>query len=333
MHKLSKGQKQLETLIATLMLVFAATIEVATQSTDVSFPTAVVVNEIDGRILPRDIGDARLTRHFYIFTGTPGDLVVTVESKNLNGDVDVFATGMRPLAKITLYAGADSSTATKSIYLRRQESLILRVEARSMNDAEGTYRIRFDGAFAPASGEMIAQSENNRLTVPVVSSKQPSGRRVTSVGGTVEADSNEAKTNEVIETKDKESSSSASASVAVAESEPKPSPPVETITTPRPVVVRATRTRPRRPRPGRVRGDSLPRRSAPATKPVPSPTPPIPTISTRLIIETRDGERLEREMSTVRRITVENGQLIIVMKDGKSQKQSMTNVLRMAIEP
>ncbi len=330
MHKLSKGQKQLETLIATLMLVLAATIEVATQSTDVSFPTAVAANEIDGRILPRDIGDARPTRHFYIFTGTPGDLVVTVESKNLNGDVDVFAAGMRPLTKITLYAGVDSSTATKSIYLRRQERLILRVEARSMNDAEGTYRIRFDGAFAPASSEMIAQSENNRLTVPVVSSKQPSGRRVTSVGGTVEADSNEAKTNDVIETK--ESFSSASASVAVAKSEPKPSPPVKTITTPQPVVVRATRTRPRRPRPGRVRGDSLPRKSAPATKPVPSPTPPIPTISTRLIIETRDGERLEREMSTVRRITVENGQLIIVMKDGKSQKQSMTNVLRMAIE-
>jgi hypothetical protein len=42
---------------------------------------------------------------------------------------------------------------------------------------------------------------------------------------------------------------------------------------------------------------------------------------------------LERDMSTVRRLTVENGRIVIVTKDGKTERQSMTNVLRMSIEP
>ena len=53
----------------------------------------------------------------------------------------------------------------------------------------------------------------------------------------------------------------------------------------------------------------------------------------RLIIETRDGMKVERYMTTVRRVTVEYGQLIVVMKDGKVERQPMSNVLRMAIEP
>ena len=42
--------------------------------------------------------------------------------------------------------------------------------------------------------------------------------------------------------------------------------------------------------------------------------------------------RIERYMSTVRRVTVENGQIVVVTKDGKVQRQPMTNVVRMAIE-
>jgi argonaute-like protein implicated in RNA metabolism and viral defense len=43
--------------------------------------------------------------------------------------------------------------------------------------------------------------------------------------------------------------------------------------------------------------------------------------------------KVERYMTTVRRVTVEYGQLIVVMKDGKVERQPMSNVLRMAIEP
>lgn len=275
MRKLFQRQKRLATSIAMLLVVLAATVSAAAQSTDVAFPTAVTANEIEGRISPRDIGDARLTRHFYIFIGTPGDLVVTVESKNLNGDVDLFAAGMRPITKITLYAGADSSTATKSVYLRRQEGLILRVEARSMNDGEGSYRIRFDGTFAPASSEMIAQSENNRLAAPVVSSTRASGRRVTSVGGKIEeieaerieAKNSEAKDSEAKASEATESGESASIARAPAPAtDPEPSPPVEPTTTPKPVVIRSTRSRARRPRPTRVRNESPAKKSASALK-------------------------------------------------------------------
>ena len=63
------------------------------------------------------------------------------------------------------------------------------------------------------------------------------------------------------------------------------------------------------------------------------PPPAKPEIGPRLIIETRDGMRVERYMSNVRRVTVERGQIIVVMRDGKVERQPMTNVLRMAIEP
>jgi CRISPR/Cas system-associated endonuclease Cas1 len=38
-------------------------------------------------------------------------------------------------------------------------------------------------------------------------------------------------------------------------------------------------------------------------------------------------------MSTVRRVTVENGQVVVVGKDGKIQRIPLANVLRMSISP
>src|SRR6188474_704979 len=68
------------------------------QSTDIASPTAVRTNEVLGTIAARDIGDPRLTDHFYAFSGRPGDLLITIDSRNINGDVDVFTTsGLRPL--------------------------------------------------------------------------------------------------------------------------------------------------------------------------------------------------------------------------------------------
>ncbi|HEY3026109.1 MAG TPA: hypothetical protein VGJ55_08165, partial [Pyrinomonadaceae bacterium] len=108
------------------------------QSTEQETPTPIRAGDISAAIAVRDLGDPRLTRHFYIFTGTPGDLLISVESKNLNGDVDIFTSiGFRPLAKISLYASEVSAKTTKSIYLRARQDLILRVEARSPNDEAG----------------------------------------------------------------------------------------------------------------------------------------------------------------------------------------------------
>src|SRR5215211_5045073 len=142
-----------------VLILTTATVSFA-QSLDVGAPAPVRANTVTGRIGARDLGDARLTDHFYAFTGTPGDLLITVQSTNLNGDVDVFTAGsLRPLLKLTLYAEI-ATPVTKGIYLRKREDLILRVEARSPNDDEGTYRLFFGGSFEPiVGGADIAEAE------------------------------------------------------------------------------------------------------------------------------------------------------------------------------
>src|SRR5215204_5174376 len=92
-------------------------IAVRAQSTEASVPSPISSRDLTGSISPRDIGDARLTHHYYGFGGNPGDVLITVQSRNLNGDVDVFTAGtLRPLLKFTLYAES-TSPVTKSIYL------------------------------------------------------------------------------------------------------------------------------------------------------------------------------------------------------------------------
>lgn len=130
---------------------------VPAQSNDADFPTPVRESFVEGRIEARDLGDARLTRHFYIFNGAPGDLTVKVESANLEGDVDIFtAEGLRPVLKIGLYSGGGASFINKTAYLKRSAPLILRIEARTPDDQTGTYKITFSGAFAVYGGPDIA---------------------------------------------------------------------------------------------------------------------------------------------------------------------------------
>jgi hypothetical protein len=134
---------------AALWLLCAATVNA--QSIDLNSPTPVVTNEIAGRIAPLDIGDARLTKYFYTFNSVQGDLELTIESSNLDGDIDIYTAGnLRPLTRVTLYAGASSSRVAKTVYIRRGEPLILRVQARTPNDTEGSFRITLGGAFSPA---------------------------------------------------------------------------------------------------------------------------------------------------------------------------------------
>src|SRR5829696_3291388 len=160
-----------------LAFLFLVATSVAAQSLDLNVPAPVRSSSVSGRIVARDLGDARLTDHYFAFTGTPGDLLITVQSTNLNGDVDVFtAGGLRPLLKLTLYAEA-TAPVTKGIYLRKREDLILRVEARSPNDDEGSYRLSFGGAFEPIiGGPDIAETETPGVETP----RTPGTRRVTS---------------------------------------------------------------------------------------------------------------------------------------------------------
>ncbi|HEY9401734.1 MAG TPA: hypothetical protein VIQ24_03500 [Pyrinomonadaceae bacterium] len=188
-----KLQPRTQRLILAATLVMLSSATYLAQSVDLNSPTPVVSNEIAGSIAPLDIGDARSTRFFYTFNGLPGDLELTVESYNLEGDVDIFLAGnLRPLAKVTLYAGASSTRSTKTIYLRRDEPLILRVQARTPNDAEGTYRIRFGGAFRPAARlatEATAPEEStaaNPSPAVAATGANRKVKRVTSVGARID---------------------------------------------------------------------------------------------------------------------------------------------------
>src|SRR2546421_5785071 len=153
------------------------------QSSDQSLPTAVLTNEINGKIAALDVGDPRATRHFYALAANAGDLLVMVDSKNLNGDIDVFtAITFRPLMKTTVYASTQSPEVTKGIYLRAHQILILRVEARTPNDDPGAYHIHFGGTFEPFSGG-IPVAEN---TEPAESpTEKASANRLSSVGATI----------------------------------------------------------------------------------------------------------------------------------------------------
>src|SRR5215211_409167 len=116
--------------VFAIAVILLAVGSVSAQSIDPNAPSPVRSNNVTGRIAARDLGDARLTDHYYSFTGTPGDLLITVNSTNLNGDIDVFTAGtLRPLLKLTLYAEI-GTPVTKGIYLRKREDLILRVEAQ-----------------------------------------------------------------------------------------------------------------------------------------------------------------------------------------------------------
>ena len=292
----------------------------AAQSQDPNAPSPVRSNTVTGRIAARDLGDARLTDYYYAFTGTPGDLLVTVQSGNLNGDIDVFTAGtLRPLLKLTLYAEI-TTPVTKGIYLRRRQDLILRIEARSPNDDEGTYRLFFGGSFEPIiGGPDIAERETPATTETPVAGRKT--KRVSSVGARIEEP--EPPVTEV---------------AAAPRPEPTPEPtPVETPkTAEKPAEAESEKPAParRNPRTRRSTGRRVAVTPPPKRAPTPQPQPePAPEIGPRLVIETNDGTLINRSMSTVRRVTVENGQVVVIGKDGKIDRILLANVVRMSISP
>lgn len=318
------------------------------QSSEATAPTPISAKDLSGSIAARDIGDSRFTHHYYSFSGNVGDVLITVQSKNLNGDVDVFTAGtLRPLLKFTLYAES-SSPITKGIYLRRHEDLILRVEARSPNDDEGSYQIRFGGSFEPIAAPLVAEGDKPETPIELATGSAKKGRRVTSAG---------ARINEPPPPPEE---------VAVVIPTPTPSPEATPAEPAEPAPARPTPTR-------RGRGRAAPRRTpAPqpevttpkettpaeikepekvvtaepeparparrtgkrgARAPAITPVAPEPPSGPRLVLEMLDGTRSERFMSTIRRVTIENNQIVVTGKDGKIARTRMNEVLRMTIEP
>ncbi|HKO44384.1 MAG TPA: hypothetical protein VJU84_13995 [Pyrinomonadaceae bacterium] len=323
------------------------------QSTDINTPWPVTSSETTGRIDPRDLGDARFTDHYYAFTGTPGDLLVTVEGKNLNGDVDVFAvSGLRPLLKFSLYAETETPIA-KSIFLRRREDLIVRVQARTPNDDPGTYLLRFGGAFEPiTSGPLFdaAEAMRSQTGTQDPASTPGTGRRVSSVGARIDEPPAEVAVAPTPEPAPAESPEVAPAETATATPEvTKPAPtrtprgrrqpgrrtptrPPATAKQPEPPETQpeteVTTEAEAKPSPAPRRGGSRPRPTAP-----PATQEPEVESGPRLLIETNDGTLIDRYMSSVRRVTIENGRVLVVGKDGKIDRIPLANIVRMVIAP
>ena len=326
--------------LCVLFVVFFTAASLRAQSIDPNTPAPVRSNTVNGSIAARDLGDARLTDHYYAFTGTPGDLLITVQSRNLNGDIDVFTAGtLRPLLKLTLYA--DSSTpVTKSIYLRRREDLVLRIEARSPNDEEGSYQLVFGGSFEPIiGGPDIA--ENETPTAPKVE-PPTTGRRVSSVGARIEEPARPA--TEVAATPTPEPTPEPTEAKPVESTKPEEARPAEKTQTVRPPRRNTRNQRPapqprswpkstedastaESPKPDQPKVEA-PKAEQPKTEPEPEPE-----IGPRLVIETKDGTLINRPMSGVRRVTVERGQVVVVGRDGKIDRILLADVLRMSIAP
>ena len=355
-------------LIATVLCVVALT--GFAQSSDQSLPTPVLTSEINGTIAPLDLGDARVTRHFYAFDASPGDLIITTDSKNLNGDIDVFtAVTFRPLMKTTMYANTQMPEVTKSIFLRVHQILILRIEARTPSDEAGSYHIRFRGSFEPFSGGIpVAEATESTAESPRSSRGT---KRVSSVGATIAEPPAEAtaKTEPtpapVSEPRAVATGPETENSKTTTEGAKKAEVPKSTTAK---TTARSTPRNSRRRTPARSKPAAQPKESAetsanksetePAkesdtvkketpgggksnaavSKTTATPEQPAqeitpPPTGVRLVIEQKDGTKIDRPMSTVRRVVVEGNVIVIVLKTGRIERVPMSVVTRMAIEP
>jgi hypothetical protein len=341
-----------------LLLLSSNYLSVHAQSLDINSPSPVGTTEVIGRIVARDVGDARFTDHYYSFAGNKGDLLITVVSSNLNGDVDVFTAGtLRPLMKFTVYAES-SSPITKAVFLRKREDLILRVQARSPNDEEGTYQVRFGGTF-----EALPETFGNKTQTPTdesitLSSRSQSGRRVSSVGARIEEPTPPPA--EVAAAPTPEPTPQPTPETPVETSQPTATKPTAEAEAPRTESPRSPRSRRGSSRRSNARARTEPakpsssteekpaepaesattttprrrgsRRNQPAEIPTP-PESPEPDAGPRLVIETANGTLVDRSMNTVRRVMVENGQVVVVSKDGRVQRIALSQVTRMSIAP
>lgn len=368
---------EVKRIVHTCLLLTAAAFTPAAwaQSTDQSLPTPVHANEIGGKIAALDLGDPRATRHFYAFAASPGDLLVTVDSKNLDGDVDIFtAITFRPLMKTTVYASSQSPAVTKGIYLRAHQLLILRIEARTPNDDPGTYRIHFGGTFEPFSGGIpVAENTEETETSP----EKAGANRLSSVGATIPKPPAEiTETAEAKPSPSPEKTPEKSAEISESPKTETAKPPTNArrnTTTPPRRGSRPTTSR-RQPPPKKTEQPKNPTENTPveATKIEPAKTggektePAQPEKSVidekssaskekaaestpaektkpqdlavqpagaRLIIEEKDGTRIERPMSTVRRVVIEGTTIVVLLKSGKIERVAMADVAKMTIEP
>lgn len=323
-----------------------------TQSTSQDFPTPIASNEISGTIKARDVGDARLTTYFYTFDGSQGDIFINILTKNFSGDFDIFAMpGLRSLTKIVVYPDVADNETGRVIYLRKPETLLLRVQGRPPGDEAATFRIKFAGSFVASRAEPVAEPE-----LPAVKAASEAGIRVNSVGTILEIPKpipappeTIAKVEEPVEEKPVETKSvetqadddTAKQEVDSAESEKKlevvvsDNLPSVKETEPAKVPIRR-RGRTRRPPPAPKadparKTDEIIEPAEEIAKSKKTPLPD-PLASVRLVILFKDGKLIERPINEVLRFSVNNGVLTVINKNGSIGRYPLVEVTKVTIE-
>lgn len=171
--------RSINTTLLTTMVVLALAHGLAAQSTSQDFPTPITSNEVSGTIKARDLGDSRLTTYYYALNGDQGDLFINLVTRNLTGDIDVFTlNGSRPMTKIVVYADYGEAETGRAIYLRKSEKLLLRIQGRTPNDDDATFRLKFAGSFVALRAEDVASAPE----LPKVTAENRGSVRVNSVG-------------------------------------------------------------------------------------------------------------------------------------------------------
>ena len=331
-------------LFCLLLLVGASTLRA--QSTSQDFPTPVNSDQITATIAARDIGDARLTDHFYTFFAEQGDLNLSLESQNFDGDVDLFeAATLRPFGKITIVDNGATQKTARAIYFRKREQVVLRIEGRTLSDAAASYQIRFAGSFVAAN---LPEPPLDSSPKVAIKTDPNAVARVNSAGAIIETikpetpiaansapEKPESKTPVKPAPKPKPAPSTvASRKPRVRAQRPAKQPPVtddtgntnktdETTTAVIPDKPRTTATKPKTT--AKARRPSTPKSDSATTK-------PDPLINIRLVIETKDGTRFERQMNEVFNVSVDKGQVTVITKDGKITRFNLLDVAKMIIE-
>jgi hypothetical protein len=269
---------------------------------------------------------------------------------------------MRPLTKISLYADSVPTQTGREIYLRKPERMILRVEGRTPIDDPATYSIRFDGSFiAMARGKAAEQPK-----LPEIDSENESGIRVNSVGTIIETKPKptpkpretaartsaqpEMETTTVPEpistikprtsnsrppARNRNTKKEPAAKIVVNESDKGDEPENE-----KPETEKIEDTTPSTPKSKTTRTSTRPAKNQPVRKETPVKTPKADSAAElakameniRLVVEFKDGAKIERPMSEVMRFGVDKGVLTIVNKNGTIGRYSILDVVRMTIE-
>lgn len=347
-------------IVGSIILALAMGIGVAHgQSTSQDYPTPITASELSGAIKARDIGDARVTTYFYTFNGNQGDLFINVVTKNLNGNIDVFsADGLRLLTRILVFADVSDNETGRVVYLRKPERLIMRVEGRTPNDDPATFQVKFAGSFEAVSGDNVPAEPK----LPEVKADNTSGITVNSAGAiiavrpkptpaevaraekTVVRPAAEEKRTEPAEdtasrTKPEENAEETKKTTVVVE-ENIPKPAAE------PRAKRTTAKSSSRTTPSKKNATkNRPEESAKTEREVKEETPAEPEVKAKkiekavdplanvnLIVDFKDGRRVERPMSDVFRFTVDHGSLTIIRKDGKIDKFPIIEVAKVSVE-